>query len=285
MNVNKITLNAKAYPEQLRHLSSPPQQLYVAGPLEKLLQKPKVAIVGSRKISSYGRQVTEKLARELASNNVVIISGLAYGVDAASHHAVLEAGGDAIAVLPTSLDKIYPASNRGLAQNIINAGGALLSEYGPADTVHITNFVARNRIIAGLADAIVVIEASLKSGSLHTARFALEQGKDVLAVPGNITSPASEGTNNLIKAGATPVTSVDDILQVLDITPKIIKTSTRTGDPAERAILEALASGTTDSAELLAATGLSIDKFNQALTMLELKALVRPLGNNHWSLA
>jgi DNA processing protein len=239
--------------------------------------------VGSRKASPYGRQVTEKLSRELAEQGIVIVSGLALGTDSIAHQAALDAGGATIAVLPSSLDEIYPATHRQLAEEIVRRGGALVSEYAPGAIVTRGNFIARNRLIAALADVTLVPEAALKSGSLHTARFALEQGNEVLAVPGNITSPTSEGTNNLIKAGATPVTDVDDILHILNLPRRIVAPAT--GDtPAEQRILDLLGSGLSDGYELQLQSKLPTEAFNQSLTMLEISGKVRSLGANRWSL-
>ncbi|MCA9324731.1 DNA-processing protein DprA, partial [Candidatus Saccharibacteria bacterium] len=245
-----LTLSPVSIPEQLQRLPQPPKQLFVEGPLEALLSSPCVAIVGSRKVSPYGRQVTELFARTLAERGVVIVSGLAFGIDSIAHRAALEAGGKAIAVLPTPLDRIYPASHRQLAADILERGGALVSEYAPDDDTYRSSFVARNRLIAGLADATLIPEAALKSGSLHTARFTLELGKDVLAVPGNITSPVSEGTNNLIRVGATPITSVGDLLFALNL-PVNAPQKPKGQTPAEQTILDLLAAGVCDGAELL----------------------------------
>ncbi len=268
-------------------MASPPAQLYVQGPaLSAFTKMPCVAIVGSRSVSAYGRQVTLRLARELAEQGIVVISGLALGVDALAHQAALAVGGATMAVLPGSLDKVYPATNRRLAADILAQGGALLSEYGSGDPFHFkTNFIARNRIVAGLADALLITEAAEKSGTLHTARFALEQGTDVLAVPGNITSPGSIGTNNLIKSGATPVTSVRDVLHALHLTSHTTKVADIRGRNAlEQLLLDLLGQGISDGDVLLATSQLAIAEFNQTLTMLELGGKVRSLGANHWAI-
>lgn len=278
-----LTLNPVSIPERLQRLPQPPKQLFVQGYLEALLESPCVAIVGSRKVSTYGRQVTEQFARVLAERGVTIISGLAFGVDSIAHRAALEAGGKAIAVLPTPLDRIYPASHRQLATDLLEQGGALVTEYASDDDTYPSSFVARNRLIAGLADATLIPEAALKSGSLHTARFTLELGKDVLAVPGNITSPVSEGTNNLVRVGATPITSVDDLLFALKL-PANAPQKPKGQTPAEQTILDLLAAGISDGAELLQRSRLAVESFNQSLTMLEIKGIIRNLGTNHWSL-
>jgi DNA processing protein len=280
-----VTLKASLLPDRLNAVASPPKQLFVEGNLTELLNKPCVAIVGSRKVSPYGREVTRRLARELAGQGIVIVSGLAFGVDGIAHEAALEAGGQAIAVLPSPLDNIYPASHQGLARRILERGGALVSEYPGGTQAFKGNFVARNRIIAGLADAVLITEAALKSGSLHTARFALNAGRDVLAVPGNVTSPTSEGTNNLIKSGAVPVTEVSDILFALGIEPSRASTIPTGATTVEQDIIDLIAAGTTDGTLIQAASGLTAEDFNQTLTMLELNGKIRSLTNNHWGLS
>jgi DNA processing protein len=279
-----LTLNDPGFPAILRTMSDPPKQLFCQGPLEQLLAQPRLAVVGSRKVTAYGREVTARLAGEAAKQGIVIVSGLALGVDSIAHQAALDNGGLTIAVLPSPLDTIYPAAHRGLAERILHSGGVLISEYPVGTDVQKFNFIARNRLISGLSDTTLVTEAALKSGSLHTARFTLEQGKDVLAVPGNITTLSSEGTNNLIKRGATPVTEVSDILFALNIqatAPKKVQGS----NPEETAVLKLLAGGEQDGETLQAASGLDITSFNQTLTMLEITGKVRSLGANLWTLA
>jgi DNA processing protein len=285
MIVKKLTLASPNFPEVLRNIPTPPSLLYVAGDsLQDLLQRPRVTIVGTRKVTPYGRAVTTQLATELARAGVVIVSGLAYGVDSIAHRAALEAGGQVIAVLPTSIERIYPAAHRGLAQDILQQGGVLITEYAADAAVYKTNFVARNRLAAGLGDITLVTEAAIKSGTIHTTRFALEQGKDVMAVPGNITSITSGGTNNLIKSGALPVTEVADILHALGIAP--VKKAAPAGDtPAEQTILNLLSEGHDDGSTLQALSNLEIQAFNQNLTMLEITGKIRSLGNNKWALS
>jgi DNA processing protein len=287
MNVKKLTLDDSAYPNSLMELAQPPKQLFVQSDnWDDLMGRPRVAIIGSRKVSAYGRQVTTKLAGELAAQGIVIVCGLALGVDGLAHQAALDAGGLTIAVLPTSLHKIYPASHQNLARNIVQQGGALMTEYEDGADVYKTNFVARNRIVAGISAAVLITEAALKSGSLHTARFALEQGIDVLAVPGNITSPTSEGTNNLIKSGATPITCADDVLHALGLRPqKLSDKKILSADPHEQTLLELLQQGTRDGTELLTTSQLEVGVFNQTLTMLEITGKIRSLGANQWTLS
>ncbi len=285
MEITRLRKDDSDYPERLRHISGPPAQLYCHGqPLEALLERPSVAIVGSREVSAYGRQVTYNLAYKLAEQGVVIISGLAYGVDAIAHQAALEAGGLTIAVLPTPLDHIYPGAHRSLARRILAQGGALISEYEVLKYLNKTNFVARNRIVAGLADALLITEAAAKSGSLHTARFAMDQGQTVLAVPGPITSPNSVGTNNLLKTSVLTATSVEDILFAIGITPHKTKLrQVRGRNRNEQTVLDLLMKGTQDGDELYEQSGLDISSFNQVLTMLEINAKIRALGANQWA--
>jgi DNA processing protein len=285
MNIKKLTVSG--LPEVLRHIPGPPRHLYVTGSaLPGLLAKPRVAIVGSRKMTAYGRHVTDRLATDLARRGIVIVSGLAYGVDARAHQSALDAGGLAIAVLPGPLDNIVPAANQPLARRILEQSGALVSEYAPGEPPYKQNFVARNRLVSGLADALLITEAGEKSGSLHTARFALEQGRDVLAVPGDITSPASIGTNNLLKWGhAAAVTSYRDVLHVLGLEDTAVdQTATGPTNEQEQCLLELLRQGVRDGARLLELSRLSVSEFSQALTMLEIGGLIRPLGADQWSL-
>ncbi len=272
-------------PEPLRGIPDVPKQLFWAGnSLQPLLGRPRVAIVGSRKVSPYGREVTGLFARQLAEQGVVVVSGLALGVDGLAHRGALEAGGLTIAVLPCSLDRLYPAMHQRLGREISENGGCLVSEYDASDTfVYKYNFVARNRIISGLSDAVLITEAAEDSGSLHTADFALQQGREVLVVPGNINSPTSRGTNNLIKIGATPVTDVLDVLRALNIEPdSAVKLKRKAGTPAEQMVLDLIDSGVHEGETLLRRARLPPAAFNQALTMLEINGQVRAGGANTW---
>ncbi|HZM63644.1 MAG TPA: DNA-processing protein DprA [Candidatus Saccharimonadales bacterium] len=287
MKIKKITFDSEQFPQNLANTPGGPKALYVLGAdLDKLLSRPAVAIVGSRKVSAYGKAMTTQLAAELARAGVVVVSGLAIGVDGIAHRAALEAGGLTIAVLPSGLDYIYPASHYQLARQILQQGGALVSEYPEGTKIaYKSNFVARSRIVSGISNAVLITEAAEKSGTLHTADFALQQGIEVLAVPGNVTSPTSKGTNNLIKAGATLVTSVDDIFQALGMELSQQKSRAPRGDnPAEQTLLDLLFAGTQAGEELLEASKLNIREYNQTLTMLEIRGTIRPLGNNRWAL-
>lgn len=286
MLVNKISSNHSSFPDKLKTIPSPPKTLFSVGNLSKLLDSPVVSVVGSRAVTPYGKQVTTKLVSELGSRGVAIVSGLALGVDALAHQAALDSGGYTVAVLPSPVTAIYPASNRQLAQRMLESGGALISEYGDDDRSEAfkMRFIERNRLVSGLADVLLITEASEKSGTMHTANFALEQGKTVMAVPGNITSPTSIGTNNLIKAGAIPVTDVSDILTALKIDNEQVQLEILADNMEEEAILVLIKQGITDSTELLAQSLLDSKQFNQTLTMLEITGKIRPLGNSHWGL-
>ena len=281
-----LTLTTPDLPHDLLQLAHPVEQLHIIGDsFDELMKRPRLAIIGSRKITPYGRGVTESLTAELASKGVVIVSGLALGTDSIAHQACLDAGGQTIAVLPSGPDRIYPSNHANLAGQIVASGGVLVTEYDGSYQPRIYDFLKRNRIVAALSDGVLVTEAAAKSGTLNTANHALELGKPVFAVPGNITNPLSAGCNNLIKAGAIPVTSVEDILHALEwqdlsATPKIVLGAT----DEENAIVQLLQHGVSDGAELLMRSDLEASRFNQALTMLEITGKIRPLGANHWSL-
>jgi DNA processing protein len=278
-----LTPDSADFPTKLRHLPQIPRQLFVTENFLSLLQQPLVAIVGSRKVTPYGQEVTETLARQLAEQGIGIVSGLAFGVDSRAHRACLDAKGNTIAVLPGPLEKVYPASHHSLAQQITQQGGALVSEYPAGSGVQKYQFIERNRLIAGLADAVIITEAAEKSGSLYTATFALEQGIPVFAVPGNITSSTSVGTNNLLKSGAIPVTSVHDVLNSLGIQAAAARKPT-SDNPAEQTILDLLDAGLHDGHALLERSQLEVSLFNQSLTMLEITGRIRALGGNQWSI-
>lgn len=284
MKINRITPETHNYLQILSSIAKKPKALYYVGilPPERI---PTVAIVGTRKPTSYGKEVTHMLASDLANKGVVIISGLALGVDGIAHRAALETGGTTIAVLANGLPGIYPATHKSLADEIIKHDGAIITEYEPETSARGYQFLERNRIVSGLADAIIITEAASRSGTLNTAAHALEQGKDVFVVPGNITSPLSNGCNRLLKQGANVATCADDILEV--IAPQLLTaqaTLALGGNPLETKILELLQSGLRDGDEIHKQTSASITEFNQALTMLEIAGNIRGLGGNQWTL-
>lgn len=285
MNYKIHKLKQDELPKNLKTIPSPPKGLFVRGaPLANYDTLPKIAIVGSRKVTPYGQFVTESLSETLSRAGIVIVSGLALGIDSIAHQAALRSGGRTVAVLPGGLDVIYPRSHHHIAMDILEANGSLISEYPKGTPPLRPHFVARNRIVSGFADALLVTEAAARSGTVHTANFALEQGRPVLAVPGNINAAQSEGPNNLIKAGALPVTNERDIFEALGITQQTTQTETMAYTPEEQTIIRLLKEGTTDAHELQQASKLSTPVFNQTLTMLEINGAVKPLGNNHWTL-
>ncbi|MBR3255207.1 MAG: DNA-processing protein DprA [Clostridia bacterium] len=212
IEIKTISVESPKYPEKLKHIYDPPKVLYVLGN-EKILNNTGIAIVGCREATEYGKKAATYFAYNLANKGINIISGLAKGIDSYSHIGALQAKGKTIAVIGSGLDIIYPKENKKLAQEIIKTGGAIITEYPIGTKPEKEHFPARNRIISGLSNSVLVVEAKEKSGSLITADFAMEQGKDVYVVPGNINSLNSVGTNNLIKDGAILVNNYKDIAE------------------------------------------------------------------------
>lgn len=283
--VNKRKLSQSDYPPLLAAIPTPPQELYIAGSLDKFYDSAaSIAVIGTRKPTPYGRGVTESLVTKLAHHNTTVVSGLALGVDAIAHQSALRAAGNTIAVLPCGLDQICPKTNQQLAWAIIESGGALISEY-PDNTPPLRpNFVARNRLVSGLSNAVLITEAAHKSGTLHTANFALEQGRTVLAVPGNITSLHSKGTNQLIASGARMVTDIEDILDELGLTANQRQTTLLPDTEEESIIIDLLTTGMSDGKQLLETSKLEAARFNQTITMLEISGKIKALGADNWSL-
>jgi DNA processing protein len=268
----RLSRSDAAYPALLAAIHDPPPCLFVRGngSLE-LLSHPAVAVVGARSCSGYGAQVARTLGRELAAAGVVVVSGLARGVDAEAHRGALEAHGPTVAVLGCGIDRDYPATNRSLAAAIAD-GNLLVSEYEPGVEPSPWRFPARNRIIAGLSTAVVIVEARARSGALITADFALEGGRDVFAVPGEITSALSAGTNELLRLGAAPLTKADDVLEVLGLerpTPSVPELS---GSAAH--ILARVRDAPAAVDELARVTGFAVGSVAAALSELELAGLV-----------
>lgn len=201
----------KEYPQKLNKIYAPPSKLYVFGD-EAILNKPSIAIIGCRQASEYGKRIAFKFAYELAQKGIIIISGLAKGIDTYAHLGAVKAQGKTVAVLGSGFAHIYPEENKNLCKEIIKTGGAIITEYEKEMKPLKMNFPIRNRIISGLSNGVLVVEAKQRSGTLITVDYALEQGKDVFVIPGNITNQNSFGTNELIKQGAIPVTNVEDIL-------------------------------------------------------------------------
>jgi DNA processing protein len=284
MKINRISPEKHQYLQIIGNIAKVPEKLHFIGTLPDT-RLPSVAIVGARKPTVYGKEVTHQLAYELARRGVVIISGLALGVDGFAHRAALEAGGITLAVLGNGVPDIYPATHKSLADDILKQGGAIISEYEPGVSARQYRFLERNRIVSGLADAIIITEASSRSGTLNTAMHALEQGKEVFVVPGNITSPMSSGCNALLKQGATPITSFEDVLQM--IAPELLEpqSSLALGNtPSETAIITLLQAGVRDGEELQRQSGIEAAEFSTTLTMLEISGTIRSLGANQWTL-
>ena len=284
-SITAIPWSAPDYPVSLTTIADPPPVLWTRGRVEPL-SAPTVAIVGSRAASPYGLAVAEQLAADLAACGVVIVSGLARGVDSAAHRGALGAGGVTVAVLGSGVDVIYPPEHKALAQ-AIDAAGAVVSELVPGTGPLPWFFPLRNRIISGLSRAVVVIEASEKSGSLITARCALDQGRDVLAVPGNVLSGRSRGAHGLLRDGATIVESADDILEELGMAPR----ATAAGAPgseggAARApdpVLDCLVPGEASDLERISErSGLKTPRLLPRLFELELQGLVRRVGGGRF---
>ena len=282
MKINTISPEKQSYLQIVSAIAKPPKKLHFIGKLPENRVET-VAIVGTRKPTAYGKEVAHQLAYDLAKHGVIVISGLALGIDSIAHRAALEANGTTLAVLANGVDKPYPTSHTNLAREILKSGGALISEYEPGTPPLPHQFLARNRIVSGLADAVIVVEAAQRSGTLSTVNHALEQGKDVFAVPGNITSPLSAGCNALIKQGAQPITSADDVLQILKPQFKKEHSQIFVDTPTEQTILDLLQQGVRDGDELLEKSELNASEFNQTLSMLEIKGIVRALGANQWT--
>jgi DNA processing protein len=271
--VIRLARSNALFPARLRAIFDPPRVLYLRGGGEaELLAHRAVAVVGARSCSPYGAQVARMVGRELASVGLVVVSGLARGVDGEAHRGALEAGGFTVAVLGCGIDRDYPASNAQLSRRI-EERGLVVSEYEPGVEPAPWRFPARNRIIAGLSEAVVVVEARERSGALITADFALEEGRDVFAVPGEITSSLSFGTNALLKLGAAPLTAASDVLDVLGI-ERDQATEAAEVSPAAARVLELVRESPSGADELTARGVLDAGAVSVALTELELAGLV-----------
>jgi DNA processing protein len=273
-----VDLRDPDYPALLKKIHYPPQRLYLRGRL--ISDEICVAVVGARQASSYGKMVAGYLGEELARRGIAVASGMARGVDTAAHRGALRGGGRTIAVLGCGIDIVYPRENRALMEEIAESG-AVITEFPPGEEPKPWHFPARNRIISGMALGTVVVEAGERSGSLITANFALEEGRDVFAVPGQIRSPGSRGTHALIKQGARLVEDIRDILEELSL-PIENRGKPRRAPPTfeERKILDCLGGGGRHTDELIAESGMSAAQVTALLAVMELKGLVqREPGN------
>ncbi len=280
--ITVVTLGAPGYPRLLSEIADPPFVLFVRGALPPD-EQPSVAIVGTRRCTNYGKQVTEQLASELATQKVALVSGLALGIDGIAHDATLKADGTTVAVLGSGVDhkNIYPVSHQQLAEQIIGRGGAIVSEYPPGFEPTNYSFPARNRIIAGLSLGVLITEAPVESGALITAKCALDYNREVFAVPHPITSLSGEGGNNLIKMGAKLVTMAADILdelQIKNIEHIITNNKILPSTPTEAKLLEILSHEPQHIDLLIKLSGLDSPTVNSTLTMMEMKGKVRNVG-------
>jgi DNA processing protein len=286
LGISAVTWEDADYPRSLLTISQPPPVLYVKGTLVPA-DEWAVGIVGTRNASTYGREAARELASGLAANGVTVVSGLARGIDGAAHKAALDAGGRTIAVLGSGLDQIYPPEHRGLAEAITRAG-ALVSDYAPGVAPESGNFPPRNRIISGLSKGVVIVEAGEVSGALITADFALEQGRDVFAVPASIFARSGRGSNKLIQQGARLVTSPADILEELNMAMVSEHQAARAVlpvDATEQQLLACLSADPTHVDDLGARVGLPIAQVSGALALMELKGLVRQVGGMNYVVA
>lgn len=308
MKINEISPLEHKYTEVLETLVLNIKMLYYYGKLpdfdvkngdfgpSEALKRPRtVAIVGSRKNTAYGKEVAYRAAYEAARAGAVVVSGLAYGIDSIAHRGALDAGGVTLGVLGTPIDDVYPRTHKKLAEEIVEKNGAILSEYGPGEVASggqeiKSRFLMRNRIIAGLSDVVLVVEAASKSGSLNTATHAINFGKNLMVVPGDIAKNSSMGCNKLLAQGALPYTEPDDLLDVLfpvrqkKMTKKarLEKLAQKAETEVERKIVAALLVGEQNGDKIVEKLGISAAEFAQSITMLEIKGAVAALGMNRW---
>ena len=286
LGARAITRDDAYYPPQLKSIAAPPPLLYVKGAFTSADQWA-MAVVGTRKATAYGRDVTRALVGDLARSGVTIVSGLARGIDAAAHQAALDAGGRTIAVLGHGIDVIYPPEHRRLAEQIIEHG-ALVTDYPVGTPPEGNNFPPRNRIISGLSLGVLVVEGASPSGARITADFAMEQGHDVFAVPGNILNRSSELPNTLIQEGAIPVLRASDILESLNLTMVTQHAEAREVIPAdatEAQLLGLLSAEPAHIDDLQRETGLPIAQVSSTLALMELKGMVRQVGGMNYVVA
>lgn len=282
----KISLMLKEdenYPPLLKEIPLPPFGIYILGKLN--YNQPAIAIVGTRTATPQGKELSKTFAQKLGVNGITVISGLAMGIDEYAHRGALESNGKTVAVLGTPLNYIYPKCNERLAKTILEKNGAIISEFPSNQEYHPQNFLIRNRIISGLTDAVLVIEAPERSGALATARFALEQNREIFVIPGNIAATNYRGSNTLIKAGATPVTDAQDILDYFGIAnvPKQTAAGLFSGNENEKIIVNAFKGKeeqlTTE--ELIKLTKLDIGQFNKSLAVLVIRGIIKEINGKY----
>lgn len=281
-----IKISDKSYPTKLLNIKKPPEQLYVLGD-ESLLNKKSLAIIGSRNCTEYGYNQAMRFAKEIANQNICIVSGMAEGIDSAAHIGSKSEIGKTIAVLGGGFNNIFPEENEGLFYEILEEGGCIISEYSPDTKADNKNFPIRNRIVSGLSEGVLVVEARYRSGTSITARFAKEQGKRIFCIPSNVDSTTGYGTGILVQEGAKLVLSPKDILQEFGISflestnikekEQIIKI-----DKEYKAVYETLSRIPINTNEICKRTKKNIGEVNVILTMLELQGLIKQVGANEF---
>lgn len=286
-DIKTVSLGESNYPTLLSEITDPPHTLFYRGILP-LNESPTLAVVGTRRMTTYGKNICADLVTPLAKQGVVIVSGLALGIDAIAHASTLNANGITIAVLGSGLDNrhIYPVENQSLARKILEKGGALISEYPPDFQAQKYTFPARNRIVAGLSLGTLVIEAPIKSGALITARCALDYNREVMCIPHNTTSSTGEGPNNLIKFGAKLITEPNDILEALNLqTIKQIETEIKpeSNDPVEIKILNHLTKEPKNIDQIILETKLNSATINATLAIMEIRGLIKNVGGMNYT--
>ena len=284
--VNAFTWHDPGYPARLKEIYDYPPVLYVRG---SLLPEDEwcLAVVGTRRATVYGKQVTEEIVTDLVQNKITIVSGLARGIDSVAHRSALEAGGRSIAVFASGLDVVYPSENASLSRDILHQG-AIISEYPLGTRPRAENFPRRNRIMSGISLGVLVIEAGETSGALITANLALEQNREVFAIPGSILSPVSRGTNRLIQEGAKLVLDYTNILEELNLTAVAHQMELKEVIPAsdtESQLLKQLGVEPIHIDEVCRSSGLPISTVSSTLAMMELKGMVKQMGTMHYVLA
>ncbi len=296
LNITVMTIHDKEYPENLKNIYAPPALLYLKGKIPCFKDITWLAMVGLRNATTYGKKIAERLSYKLASRGIIIVSGMARGIDTAAHKGAIKADKKTVAVLGCGVDVVYPKENNKLMEDIV-MNGAIISEYLPGTQPNRPHFPARNRIISGLSDATIVVEAGKRSGALITADFALEQGRDVFAVPGNIDSFASEGTNHLIQQGAKLITCIDDILEELPFmnhkaSETLYKDKEKTDNFKylnlsldEKAIIDNLSNTPVHINQLCIILNFKVQKVNVLLTTLEMKGLIERIPGNYFILS
>ncbi len=273
-NTIKIDRDSELFPERLKDIPNPPKQIYCNGDIS-LLEKKSISVVGSRKFTIYGKNVARMIGKKLSEEGIPVVSGLASGIDGFAHEGVIENGGKIIGVLGSGIEKMTPRRNYNLMIKGLESGGLIVSEYEPLQEAKAYTFPARNRLISGLGEVLVVVEANFNSGALITAQNAVEQGKEVFVVPGNINSQFSMGSNLLIRDGATPLIIIDDLIRGIGKTPSNNKLQELSIGEDEKLIVEAIQElGSCSVDSISKRTGKSSEAISAMLTILEIKGII-----------